>query len=214
MKIAIIDSGVHPEHPHVERIAGGVAITEGGLSGDFIDRLGHGTAVAGAIREKAPEADLYAVKVFDRRLSATIEVLVRAIEWCVEQEMDVINLSLGTANKAHRERFERALDCGPLVVSVAGMLPGTQPGAIAVAPEDCSREIYGYRNGIFYASAYPRAIPGVPPERNLNGASFAVANMTGFAARAFRQAPRSAAREALIAGAYGTARCNSNPLSR
>jgi hypothetical protein len=27
-------------------------------------------------------------------------------------------------------------------------------------------------------------MPGVPPERNLNGVSFAVANMTGFVARA------------------------------
>ena len=31
---------------------------------------------------------------------------------------------------------------------------------------------------------YPRAIPGVDPERNLKGLSFAVANVTGIAARA------------------------------
>jgi len=36
----------------------------------------------------------------------------------------------------------------------------------------------------FSASGYARPIPGVPPERNLNGISFAVANMTGFVARA------------------------------
>ena len=29
------------------------------------------------------------------------------------------------------------------------------------------------------ASGYPRPIPGVPPERNLKGISFAVANATG-----------------------------------
>ena len=34
-------------------------------------------------------------------------------------------------------------------------------------------------------------IPGVPPERNLNGISFAVANMSGFVARV---------REAAVAG--------------
>jgi len=37
---------------------------------------------------------------------------------------------------------------------------------------------------MFRASGYPRPVPGVPPARNLHGISFAVANMTGFVARA------------------------------
>jgi hypothetical protein len=36
----------------------------------------------------------------------------------------------------------------------------------------------------FFASGFPRPLPGVPPSRNLNGISFAVATMTGFVARA------------------------------
>jgi hypothetical protein len=36
----------------------------------------------------------------------------------------------------------------------------------------------------FHASGFAREIPGVPRERNLHGISLAVANMTGFAARA------------------------------
>jgi len=36
---------------------------------------------------------------------------------------------------------------------------------------------------VFRASGFPRPIPGVPPERNLTGISFAVANVTGFVAR-------------------------------
>jgi hypothetical protein len=35
------------------------------------------------------------------------------------------------------------------------------------------------------ASAYPRPIPGVSPERNLKGLSFAVANATGIIASAW-----------------------------
>src|ERR1700691_335844 len=109
VKIAIIDSGVHPGHPHVGEIAGAVQITPSGEGNDPIDRLGHGTAVAGAIREKAPDAELYAVKVFDRRLTANIGVIVRALAWCREHRMDLVNLSLGTQNPAHRERFLRVL---------------------------------------------------------------------------------------------------------
>ena len=37
---------------------------------------------------------------------------------------------------------------------------------------------------MFRASGFARPIPGVRPERNLNGISFAVANVTGFVARA------------------------------
>ncbi|MEO8028761.1 MAG: peptidase S8, partial [Bryobacteraceae bacterium] len=69
MRVAVVDSGIYPGHMHVGSVAGGVALTVFGESGDTIDRLGHGTAVAGAIREKLPDAELFAVKVFDRRLS-------------------------------------------------------------------------------------------------------------------------------------------------
>jgi hypothetical protein len=200
MKIAIIDSGVYDGHPHVGRIAGGIAIA----GGDLTDRLGHGTAVAGAIRENAPDAELYAVKIFDRRLSAEIDTIVRALEWCAEQGMELINLSAGTPVAEHRARLERFVETGPIVVSVAGMLPCT----IAVAPDaECPRDRFRFRDGVFHASPYARPIPGVPPERNLNGASFAVANMTGFVARALSLVSRGELHGELM-------RSSSNWLSR
>jgi hypothetical protein len=204
MRIAIVDSGIHADHPHVGAVAGGVCITPGSV--DLTDRLGHGTAVAGAIREKMPEAGLYAVKIFHRRLSAEIDTIIRAIAWCIENEMDVVNLSLGTANPAHRARFEEVLVPGVVIVSVAGMLPGSLPGVIGVAPEDCPRDQFRYRGGVFYASPHPRPIPGVPPERNLQGASFAVANMTAFAARALMTVPHAAVRAELIRAAEARSR--------
>jgi hypothetical protein len=205
MKIAIIDSGIHPGHPHVGHIAGAVEITLAGEGQDAIDRLGHGTAVAGAIREKAPEAELYAVKVFDRRLAANIEIILRALAWCREHGMDLVNLSLGTGNPSHRDGFLRVLGDDLVVVSAANFLPGSLPGVIGVAPDPaCPRDVFRYGAGVFHASPYPRPIPGVPVARNLQGASFAVANMTGLAARALRNAPRSAIRETLIAQAIRT----------
>lgn len=177
VKIAIVDSGIHPDHPHVGRIAGGI-----GFAGeDYLDRLGHGTAVAGAIRERAPAAELYAVKVFDRRLSAGMALLVRALEWCAAERMDIVNLSLGTARP-----IPEIPGLGVVVT-----VPNTIAGAIEVLPDEaCPRDAFGFRDGVFYASPYPRAIPGVPVERNLRGASFAVANMTGFVARTLEEGPR------------------------
>jgi hypothetical protein len=51
---------------------------------------------------------------------------------------------------------------------------------------------------VYFASGYPRSLPGLHPERNLHGISFAVANMTGFIARACEESadagtPRSVA---------------------
>jgi len=200
MKIAIIDSGVHPGHPHVGEVAGAVQVTLAGLGPDTIDRLGHGTAVAGAIREKVPDAELYAVKVFDKRLTANIGVILRALEWCRDHRMDLVNLSLGTGNPAHRESFVRVLGDDLLVVSAANALPGSLPQVIGVLPDpDCPRDAFHYHAGVFHASPYPRPIPGVPVDRNLHGASFAVANMMGLAARAFKDSSRSSLRETLIA---------------
>ena len=67
--VAVVDSGVNVPHPHLPAVAGGTAFdVEGRQHDDYTDRLGHGTAVASAIHEKAPDADIYAVKVFDDRL--------------------------------------------------------------------------------------------------------------------------------------------------
>lgn len=201
VRVAVIDSGVNPRHPHVRSVAGGVAISPLGETEAYLDYLGHGTAVTAAIREKAPEALLYAVKVFDRALSTNIEILERAMEWCIANQMHIINLSLGTLNPAYGQRFERLLaraaeSDAVLVaaqeVSGQALLPGCLPSAISVGLDwECPREAYRcVLNGprpTFFASGYPRPLPGVPLERNLHGISFAVANMTGFVAQA-RQA--------------------------
>jgi hypothetical protein len=179
VRIAIVDSGINANHEHVGSIAGGIAIT----GDDLIDRLGHGTAIAGAIRERVREAELYAVKIFDRRLSTKFPILQRALEWCVENEMDVINLSVAT---------NRPLpEIAPIIMS---------PSMVRPDPA-CPRDRYYYRDGFFYASPYPRPIPGVSVERNLQGESFAVANMTGFVARLLLEIPREAIRPVLIARA-------------
>ena len=85
VRVAIIDSGVHAAHPHVGGIVTGFGIAEDGTrSDDFVDRLGHGTAVAAAIREKAPDAELVAIKIFRRSLAADASTLVRAIDAALE----------------------------------------------------------------------------------------------------------------------------------
>lgn len=215
VRIAIIDSGVHVGHDHIrtDRIAEGVAIARDGDIDQGVDAamdlLGHGTAVTAAIQEKAPDALCLPIRVFHSSLKTTGLALIRAIEWAVDQRVDIINLSLGSTNAAHRDAFahvaRRAHDAGIAIVAAHDVdgtpcLPGAIPGVIGVGLDwNRPRTTYGLSTdgGHFMASGYPRSIPGVPPRRNLYGISFATAQMSGFAARA---------REAMDEAATGPAR--------
>ena len=178
IRVAVIDSGVNPAHPHISRVDGGWP------ENDFLDRLGHGTAVMAAIQEKASDAEYFAVRVFDRELRTNMDTLLAAIDWAISNKMDIINLSLGTTNPAHAEKFAPYVTRA-IFVAAADAYPGNLPGVIRVAQDtNCPRDQYHFDGEAFRASGYPRPMPGVPPERNLSGVSFAVANMTGFVARA------------------------------
>ncbi len=195
IRVAVIDSGVHAAHPHIAGVAGGIAFTRDGREeSDYTDRLGHGTAVTAVIREKAPEAEVFVVKIFHDKLATRIETLIAAIEWCVANRMHFINLSLGTSNAAHRaplvEAVARVRASGGLLIAADGWLPGSLDDVTAVELDwDCPRDQYrtivrADGRTVYRASGYPRPAPGIPPERNLKGLSFAVANVTGLLARA------------------------------
>jgi subtilisin family serine protease len=219
IRVAIIDSGVHAAHPHIGGVAGGIGIDEDGrLHDDYVDRLGHGTAVAAAIKERAPHAELYAVKVFDRTLTTRITSLVTAIDWAANAGMQLANLSLGTSRPEHedvlRATVQRATSAGLLIVSARDdggvrWLPGSLPGVIPVqldwtCPRDTYRVLDVDGSTVFRASGFARPIDGIPPDRNLNGVSFAVANVTGAIARSLFRTPHASLPElvgALVKGA-------------
>jgi subtilisin family serine protease len=201
VRVAVVDSGIHPANPHIgtTRVSGVRILPGGDVDADFVDRIGHGTAVAAAIIEKAPGVDLFAVRVFDRTLATTAEVLARGISRAAHDGARLINLSLGTSNAARAAVLGAAVDeavaAGAIVVSAfesggVAWLPGSLPNAVGVTLDPtCDRHglvmtVDESRGSLrLGASAYPRPIEGVPVDRNLSGISFAVANVTGFLAR-------------------------------
>ncbi len=198
MTIAVLDSGIHADHPHLAGATVLAGCSFSSESDDAIDRIGHGTAVAAAIHEKAPNARLIPVKLFHRHLTTNAEVLAQAIEWSAAAGADLINLSLGTANTAHRERLvaaaraaaeSRVLVVAPRETEGVMLLPGSLDGVLGVlADAQCGRDELELRlehGGVCAtASIFPRPIGDLPRERNLSGISFAVANVCGFIARA------------------------------
>jgi len=188
IRIGVVDSGVHPTHPHLEsvRIHAGARI---GLyqndANDFLDFQGHGTAVAAAILSHCPDAELCIAKVFDKTLNTRVEVILRALSWCIEEQGATwVNLSLGTNNPSHRDLFQPWIAKATLIAA-AGSLPGGMEGVITVEEDTQLARTEFRRVGkhCFQASGRPRPIPGRAETDNLSGVSFAVANLTGLAAK-------------------------------
>jgi hypothetical protein len=129
----------------------------------------------------APKADLYAVRVFG--CEGSTDVVAEAIDWAVDNDMDVVNMSLGadfqTADSADALAADNAMKAGVVVVSAAGNAgdiryilgsPASSTKGIAVAAS--AKE--GFDTTVNFALP---AIPAGPAAKtiaalNANGAAF------------------------------------------
>ena len=116
IKVCVLDSGVELGHPAVGDVAGATAISldengetiaEPDTEGDL---CGHGTACSGVIRSIAPEAEIYSVRVLGAGFTGSGKVLLAGLRWAVEQDYDVINMSLSTTKKAFSELLRDIAD--------------------------------------------------------------------------------------------------------
>jgi hypothetical protein len=224
VRIAVIDSGINPWHSHVQGVEGGVSLRLGrggriSESGDFQDALGHGTAIAGIIREQAPAGLLQAIRIFHNALEAPAAVLLAALERAIALNAKIIHLSLGTEREDVRPKLERlcreACD-RRIVVVAAGRAPDDRvcPAALDTVigvywNRDCGEDSLIYHPGKpveFGAYGLPRELPGVPREANFRGNSFAAARVTARVAGWLERHPRTGwrgAREMLREQARG-----------
>jgi hypothetical protein len=128
VRIAIIDTGVSKQHPDLT-IAGGKSFVEGSAS--YHDNNGHGTHVAGIIAAQnngigsvgvAPGAEIYAIKSLDEEGDGNQADVIAGIEWAIENNIDIINLSITSpfATNGLRSIIEKANDKGILVIAASG----------------------------------------------------------------------------------------------
>lgn len=214
-RVAIVDSGITPAHPHVgsvesehrasESDPGKLIWTEGAEAAP--DLIGHGTACAGAIRWHAPDARLVILRIFDEELTTEVSRLHAALERCLTLEVDLVNLSVGLLDASAAATLEPVCEelwaRGTLVIAAAVESgPKTFPAAFrSVLPVLHDARLLGRDVGhvsafqfaegaareVWIASPYPRPIPGRPPEQNFAGASFATAHVSGAAARVIQE---------------------------
>lgn len=167
VKVAVMDSGITPLSG-IE-IAGTVDFANLGEDNVnenplFDDPSGHGTGIAGMIAAKgkdsvlkgiAKDAQIYSVKVLDTQNQSTISKIVSGIYWCIDHNIDVINMSFGTAKYSEtlKKAVEDASAAGIIMVASAGNrgeeaetmdYPAAYPEVLSVGAVNGEKQICGF----------------------------------------------------------------------
>jgi subtilisin family serine protease len=167
---------------HVAGTAAGYGVLADGSTyrGPY-DQLTHSTNSFGIGPGVAPLADLYAIRVFG--CDGSTDVIAEALDWAVDNDMDVVNMSLGAAfgtpDSADSIASDNATKAGVVVVSAAGndgdfryilSSPGSSTKGLAVASTATPASLATGNLALPAVSGDPaRTITAI----NANGASFA-----------------------------------------
>ena len=162
-------------------------------SDEAIDQLGHGTRVIEVIHALAPGAVIHSAKVFGAVGTTTALQVAVAIDWLVDQGVDMINLSLGLRNDRPvlRQSCERALERGVLLCASspaqgAAVFPAAIPGVIrATGDARC-----GHHDLVWLDTVQADVAGCVLPmskQRGLSGASMGCAHVIGHLGRLLSQ---------------------------
>ncbi len=195
-RIGIIDTGVNPWHSHVRGQVRGIRIYTDAAGKiqedeDFRDLVGHGTAVAGILRQGLPDAELFVLRVFDEELNSYPSLVARALLRAAAEGCRVINLSLGMppgpGGEVLREACRAVQDAGSVLVAAGHarkpeLLPASLPGVIGVVSAEHLKpgeiDVRPNHSYSHQASGWPRDLKGLPPDTNLWGNSFACARVS------------------------------------
>lgn len=135
VKVAVLDTGIDLDHPDLQ-VAGQATFVAGTTTAD--DDNGHGTLVAGIIAARnndtgvigvAPEAQLYAVKVLDSYGSGLVSDIMSGLQWAVDHQMQVVNMSFGGGvwPWAGEQALANAYNAGIVLVASAGNRDSADP---------------------------------------------------------------------------------------
>ena len=141
IKVAVLDTGT-PEHDDLN------IVDAENFTNDSSDKdnQGHATHVAGTvgangrIKGVAPEAEIYTAKVLSDKGSGANSWIAEGISWCVDKDVDIINMSLGSPMDSREIR--------------SAVSEAHRAGIIMVAASGNS----GYEHGIGYPAAYDDVI--------------------------------------------------------
>lgn len=116
------------------------------------DQLGHGSHIIDTIHQVAPDTCFYLAQVFQERFTTSTGQVSAAIDWLVEQEVDVINMSLGLRQdrESLRDSIQAALNAGIVICASSPakgdpVYPAAYPGVFRMTGDArCAAEEWSY----------------------------------------------------------------------
>ena len=201
VKVAVIDSGIDMHNDlHTKNWI------------DFSDRVsgykptdstGHGTNMAGVIGAAindmgiegiAPEAELYSLKVLNEDNTASLSSIIKAIEWCIDKDIDIINMSFGSKvqSKLLENEIKKAYEHNIIMISAIGndcdkkQYPAAYEEVIAVGSIDKNMDSSEFCNNAYSDLVAPgedaKTLGLLGLYQEATGTSVAAAHVTGVAA--------------------------------
>ena len=210
VRIGLVDGPLPDRHPSLE----GGTITRRSFVTHGVQAAPteHALAVAALLvgrdgRGLVPAAALFHAEVMRQRdkkhVDTTVDWLVQGLDWLAQQQVDLINLSLGGPyNLILATAVQRVLDMDIPVIAAAGnqgaaaepLYPAAQEGVIAVTAIDAARHLYRHANrGEHIAFAAPGVDIWVPRGNGgvfASGTSFAAPHVTALLAARLQSQPQ------------------------
>jgi len=120
VRVAVVDSGVESDHPALAGcVRGGMIVEYDPHAENWVryetddpprDLAGHGTACAGIIHSLAPDAEIYSVRVLGKEMQGRAIQFAAGLDWAIEHDMQVVNLSLSTSKEEYFALFHDLAD--------------------------------------------------------------------------------------------------------
>lgn len=196
VNVCIVDTGMELNHPDLEGfdVAGWIDVVQG--KSNPYDDNGHGTSMAGIlvangwINGVAKNVNLYVAKSLLENGSGYEEDVVSGIDWCVNQNVNIISLSLGggqdlfpllgSSSRTIEDSVNDAMARGIFVVAAAGndggeeddgdvASPGSERrvicvGGVTQSGSHWSKSSTGNNAVSFFPPKLPRGDPDKKPE--------------------------------------------------
>lgn len=190
VRVGVIDTGIDANHPELENkvVANRNAMNpiKKGLPES------HGTHVSGIIAAEknngiggygiAPNSQIVSIDVFNRSRYGTDYVIAEGILEAIRQNVDVINMSLGSWEPSPiiRDAVKKAIDKGIVIVAAAGNdgmekleYPAAYDGVISVGATDKNNTITNY-------STYSPSVDVSAPGDNIYSSDYSLEKGSSF----------------------------------
>jgi hypothetical protein len=209
-RIGLVDARVNANHPMLRNVH--VSSKTFGIASSTDEE--HGTAVASRIAEAAPGANLVVASVFSALSNgqemASVDAIVRALNWLSVNNVPVINLSLaGPPNAILENVTAKLIAKGHVLVAAVGnegphaspQYPAAYSDVVGVTAVDSDNRVYLYANQGDYVDF---AAPGVNTRvaanesdlETVSGTSYAAPVVAAALARRLRQPDPALAKQA------------------